>query len=350
MMTVVVVALLGTVLTFGSAVAGGTPVQKCSASKRKASGKKAKGKFGCLSKAAKKSIPIDPACISKAETSFMNAFAKADAKISPSCEGTEGSVETAIDNCIDQVSQQITGNGKCQGSKLKAAGKKAVGMLACYAKAATTGTVDPTCTGNAMSKFGAAFDKADGTAPCPGAKDVVEQQIDDACVTAVVQQLPPVAVGCGNGIVDPGETCDDGNTVDGDDCPSNCVIQGCLPVQGSSFSVSVKLTPPPGTPVGGAGLFIDYPEGAVRLPATSFASGVSGSSHDRDYGITEELIDANGTGLPASPNAALTLTFKTCQGAAVPTAADFTCTVTDASDENANTIDPGTMSCAVTIP
>src|SRR3989442_10408674 len=108
MMTVVGVAPRGTVLMLGSAMAGGTPVQKCSASKRKASGKKAGGKFKCLSKAASKSIPVDPACIGKAETSFMNAFAKADAKISPSCEGTEGSVETAIDNCIDQVSQQVT--------------------------------------------------------------------------------------------------------------------------------------------------------------------------------------------------------------------------------------------------
>src|SRR5882724_659029 len=27
---------------------------------------------------------------------------------------------------------------------------------------------------------------------------------------------------CGNGLLDPGETCDDGNRLDGDNCPSNC--------------------------------------------------------------------------------------------------------------------------------
>src|SRR5262245_60826724 len=27
---------------------------------------------------------------------------------------------------------------------------------------------------------------------------------------------------CGDGIVDPGETCDDGNTTDGDGCSANC--------------------------------------------------------------------------------------------------------------------------------
>lgn len=27
---------------------------------------------------------------------------------------------------------------------------------------------------------------------------------------------------CGNGVLDPGETCDDGNRFNGDNCPSNC--------------------------------------------------------------------------------------------------------------------------------
>jgi len=36
--------------------------------------------------------------------------------------------------------------------------------------------------------------------------------------------LPPNPV-CGNGIVEPGEECDDGNTADGDACPSNCLLQ-----------------------------------------------------------------------------------------------------------------------------
>jgi len=223
-------------------------------------------------------------------------------------------------------------------------------MLNCYAKAATTGSVDSACTGKVSTAFGTAFDKADAAGVCPGAKDVVEGQIDNNCVTAVVQQLAPVAVGCGNGVIDPGETCDDGNTVDGDDCPSNCVIQACTEVQGTSFSVSVKITPPAGTPLGGVGLFVDYPEGQVRHPSTTAASGVSAAPHDRDYGITEELLDNNGTGLPASPSAALTLNFQTCQGASAPTQADFKCTVTDATDESFNTLDPSTVSCAVTIP
>ncbi|MBI3783570.1 MAG: DUF4215 domain-containing protein [Deltaproteobacteria bacterium] len=32
---------------------------------------------------------------------------------------------------------------------------------------------------------------------------------------------------CGNGVRDPGERCDDGNVIDGDDCDSNCQLTGC---------------------------------------------------------------------------------------------------------------------------
>src|SRR5262249_21746087 len=32
---------------------------------------------------------------------------------------------------------------------------------------------------------------------------------------------------CGDGTVDPGEPCDDGNAIDGDGCDSNCTPTGC---------------------------------------------------------------------------------------------------------------------------
>ena len=32
---------------------------------------------------------------------------------------------------------------------------------------------------------------------------------------------------CGNGIVDAGEQCDDGNPIEGDGCDSNCTIIRC---------------------------------------------------------------------------------------------------------------------------
>ena len=34
---------------------------------------------------------------------------------------------------------------------------------------------------------------------------------------------------CGNSVVDPGEICDDGNSIDGDGCSSTCSIDGYAP-------------------------------------------------------------------------------------------------------------------------
>lgn len=45
--------------------------------------------------------------------------------------------------------------------------------------------------------------------------------IDDLCVVAVAP-APPVTGTCGDGTVGAGETCDDGNTVDGDGCSATC--------------------------------------------------------------------------------------------------------------------------------
>src|SRR5262249_55082423 len=35
------------------------------------------------------------------------------------------------------------------------------------------------------------------------------------------------ATACGDGILDPGEICDDGNAIDGDGCDNNCTPTGC---------------------------------------------------------------------------------------------------------------------------
>ncbi|TSC58667.1 MAG: hypothetical protein Greene041619_377 [Candidatus Peregrinibacteria bacterium Greene0416_19] len=51
---------------------------------------------------------------------------------------------------------------------------------------------------------------------------------------------PPPASNCGNGVVEPGEECDDGNTVDGDNCSSRCLLE-CIPVGQSSSSASSSL-------------------------------------------------------------------------------------------------------------
>lgn len=49
------------------------------------------------------------------------------------------------------------------------------------------------------------------------------------CCSQICGNLPDCceAAICGNGVIDAGEECDDGNEVDGDGCDSNCTVTGC---------------------------------------------------------------------------------------------------------------------------
>ena len=56
-----------------------------------------------------------------------------------------------------------------------------------------------------------------GTPPAPDAVPVTNSDtIPDAC------RRDCTAARCGDGVVDTGETCDDGNTADGDGCAADC--------------------------------------------------------------------------------------------------------------------------------
>lgn len=85
---------------------------------------------------------------------------------------------------------------------------------------------------------------------------------------------------CGNGALDPGETCDDGNRFDGDNCPANCI--GSL----VSFDVGTNSCPvveqlsvlpseaPVGTNVAISALGSDPDGGRVYYDWTSDGGGV----------------------------------------------------------------------------
>jgi cysteine-rich repeat protein len=350
--------------------AGATAPEKCAGAKQKAVSKDEGGKLGCYSKAASKAIPItDPgvqACFSKADGALNAAFAKAD----PSnivCEGTDSGVLFTINHCIDQINAVITGTGKCPGSKLKAAAKDAAGKVKCWAAATAKGlptsgpSPDPkftACIAKADGGLAPKFTKADGSTPCPGDPTAINGIIDTSCIQPVVSQMPAVAPGCGNGIVDPGppfnETCDDGNTMDGDSCPANCIIQSCTVNSATHQSISLQLTTPAGVTVGGLTLLLDYPEGKVRLPHTTPGASVLDTPNDLTYELKDALIDSTLTdGIPANgAGPMLQVSFNGCQGQALPVAADYSgkCTILDASDENGTSINLSTLSCTVTIP
>ena len=74
--------------------------------------------------------------------------------------------------------------------------------------------------------------------------------------------------------------------------------------------------------------------------------GVNINLTDLLYGFSFVATKTSG-GLPAAVTPVI---FQTCVGAGAATAGDFTCTVTDASDDLGNVVDPSTLSCAVTVP
>ncbi len=162
---------------------------------------------------------------------------------------------------------------------------------------------------------------------------------------------------CGNCIVDPGETCDDGNTIDGDHCPHDCVIKSCTPLVGSTRTFSVGFAPPAGVQLAAIQVLLDYPEDRVVIPGTGNDTSVTNSithvpfsrissPNDLDYALIEAVAGASAL----TPGRIFTVTFDDCDGATAPVAGDFTCTVVDTSDTGGNTVDPATVSCSVIAP
>ena len=176
---------------------------------------------------------------------------------------------------------------------------------------------------------------------------MVGDETTNGCVAPVSGQLHAKAPGCGNGIIEGflGETCDDGNTQNGDGCPANCHVDSCTPVPASSSGAHVTYTNNAGTTISGLGFFVDYPEGKVSAPTATAGFGVSNSFNDLGYGFTDNAVKIGGL-----PTSLVALTFQTCQGASAAMAADFSCTVTDASDDDGNVVDPSKVTCTVTVP
>ena len=174
------------------------------------------------------------------------------------------------------------------------------------------------------------------------------------------QPTPTPPAGCGNGRVDfnLGETCDDGNTLDGDDCPYNCRIAACMGT-GTTRTVDVTFSVPAGGDLGGIKLFLRYPDGVVKIPGMASDDQVNASisnlpdngfstPNDLDYGLRLLLFTTDQTALSTvAPGLLCSIEFDNCQGAAAPTASDFRCTVEEALDPESHDISG--VTCSVTL-
>lgn len=179
----------------------------------------------------------------------------------------------------------------------------------------------------------------------PEAGDGVCDLANDGTTCSPNCRLP----GCGNGLVEVGETCDDGNTDDGDSCPSTCVIEACEANPGSDFSVDVTFAG--SDEVAALTVFIDYPEGKVSIPGSggSVPDGIItdlpgfafSQVNDLDYAVRESVVDT----VAFPQGLVFRIHFETCASAEPPTAGEFSCDVEVAGNENAEEIEG--VTCAV---
>ena len=50
-----------------------------------------------------------------------------------------------------------------------------------------------------------------------------------------------ICLGCGDGVIDLGEECDDGDTDDGDGCSSSCTVESRLKLRSNGFPTFAAL-------------------------------------------------------------------------------------------------------------
>ena len=157
-------------------------------------------------------------------------------------------------------------------------------------------------------------------------------------VTRPVPAAEPAKAVCGNGKIEPGETCDDGNTKDGDSCPSNCRIEKCTETS-NTRRFTVFLEGPAETDVQGVSIFVRYPETKIAIPSGGSDDPVKRSivdtppeilqvPNDLDYGLREVIVGTK----PFHPGRLFTIQFRDCEGATAPAASELHCSVEDASD------------------
>jgi len=173
-------------------------------------------------------------------------------------------------------------------------------------------------------------------------------------ITRLAPAAEPGKAVCGNGKIEAGETCDDGNTKDGDACPSNCRIEPCIETS-STRRFTVFLEGRAETDVQGVTVFVRYPESRISISSGGSDDPVKGSvsdtppdvlqvPNDLNYGLREVMVGTK----PFHPGRLFTIQFRDCQGATPPTAGDLRCTLEDAADPAGNPVRD--LTCSVRNP
>ncbi|HYD47417.1 MAG TPA: DUF4215 domain-containing protein [Terriglobales bacterium] len=158
--------------------------------------------------------------------------------------------------------------------------------------------------------------------------------------TATATATPTALPSCGNGAVDPGETCDDGNTLDRDACPRDCNIAAC-DAGDERVNVLVSYSTPGGREPSSLSVLLTYPDGVVSIPGsrsdvsvrervTGTPAGAIAARNDLDYQL--RLVLSLAPSIPAGPLFAVQ--FDLCRASDSPVSSSFGCEIERASDRN----------------
>jgi hypothetical protein len=175
------------VVTLGVAGAANAQAGKCQGAKIKDAGKKASCLAGLYAKRAASGAAIDPLKVAKCDAKVSAAYAKLESK--PGCNTSSDA--TAIENKVDAFitdldnELEVAGSGtlpnKCQGAKIKDAGKKAQCVTGLQAKvAAAGGSIDPLKLAKCQAKVSAAYAKLEAKPGCntTGDATAIENKVD----------------------------------------------------------------------------------------------------------------------------------------------------------------------------
>jgi cysteine-rich repeat protein len=157
---------------------------------------------------------------------------------------------------------------------------------------------------------------------------------------------------CGNGIEEEGESCDDGNTMDGDECPADCVVSACVPA-GTTRAVDVNFQSPES--LLSITLVLQYADGTVQIPGAGTDATVGARVVNRPPGFLATFVDFDfalrGTLSGSRAFASMrifTVNFDECQDAPDVAAADFSCTVLEAANLSFQNI--AGVTCSASLP
>ncbi len=390
-------ALAGAVMLAG----GGTPANaqpanatkdalKCSSTKLKTIGKDWAAKLKCYSKAVVKGVAVDAECLSKAEAKTVDSFGKADLKGGCPTDSNafnlnnDGIQDGLIGSILNQTNlgfnitttviyrgingpvlpstvneglvptatpAGLTTLSKCTSKKLGELGKYAAALFTCESKAAGKNLVtDVACIDKATTKALEKIAKEEAKVP-NDCQTTGDGEFLASEVFRTFQRIVPSVArfdGCGNGLIVGGETCDDGNFGNFDNCPADCTVSTCTPTAAAQ-PVTVTINNPTAAQ---ATIELDYPENLVSLPGVGFEADVVNLT----AGVLDALDFEHAIRLVASDAASFgqveiaQLNFVDCMGASGLDPSDFACTVTSASGPGGTPNLTETTTCTVTIP